>query len=643
MPSRTSATAIVAFGVVLAALSVPPAFAQTAENVMVVINEASQESVRIGEYYVAKRRIPAENIVRLRTVLTEDVDRASYEYTIERPISETLTRHATQDRIHYIVLTKGIPLRVRGTGGLEGSTASVDSELSVLYRRLLGIPIPPTGRVPNPYYLGNRLPSEAQRFAHRTHDIYLVNRLDGFTVDDVIKLIDRGAAPQNEGVFILDQRAVLIGNRVGDDWLSSAADRLAKDGLAARVQLERSTSPAAAAVPALGYYSWGSNDASMSSRRVDVTFAPGALAGMFVSTDARTFKEPPAEWNIGKWGQQKGYFEGSPQSLTGDLIRAGVTGVSGHVAEPFLDGSARPQILFPAYVAGFNLAESFYLSIPYLSWQNVVIGDPLCAPFKGASAAAADLAPPADPETELPQFFSDRRLAVLESYEVRREVSRLMLKASARLLHSDLQGAATALEAVTTIEPTLNAAHFVLATIYDVRGEVDRSIERYQTILTTAPNDARSLNNLAYALAVHKKMVNEAKPYAERAYTLAHDKEVALTLDIGYAVAARKGTPPNVLPFAPVGYNLAAIKAQIADTLGWVHHLLGDDAAADPYVTQAAAGSPNNADVLVHVAVVKAARSDFETAKKMLQQALALDEKLASRADVKELQARLPN
>jgi len=46
--------------------------------------------------------------------------------------------------------------------------------------------------------------------------------------------------------------------------------------------------------------------------------------------------------------------------------------------------------------------------------------------------------------------------------------------------------------------------------------------------------------------------------------------------------------------------------------------------------------------VLLHVAVVKAARSDFETATKMLRQALALDEKLAGRADVKELQARLP-
>ena len=137
-------------------------------------------------------------------------------------------------------------------------------------------------------------------------------------------------------------------------------------------------------------------------------------------------------------------------------------------------------------------------------------------------------------------------------------------------------------------------------------------------------------------------MVNEARPYAEKAYSLAHDKQRSVTLDVGYAVAARKGTPSNVLPFAPVGYNVATIKAQIADTLGWVHHLLGDDAAAEPYLTQAAEGSPNSAEVLLHVAVVKAARSDFDTAKKMLQQALALDEKLAGRADVKALQARLP-
>jgi hypothetical protein len=37
-----------------------------------------------------------------------------------------------------------------------------------------------------------------------------------------------------------------------------------------------------------------------------------------------------------------------------------------------------PEILLPAYYSGRNLAESFYLAIPFLSWQNIVVGDPLC-------------------------------------------------------------------------------------------------------------------------------------------------------------------------------------------------------------------------------------------------------------------------
>ena len=78
---------------------------------------------------------------------------------------------------------------------------------------------------------------------------------------------------------------------------------------------------------------------------------PGAIAGMFVSTDGRTFKEPPAAWTIGPWTDRARFFAGSPQSLAGDLIREGVTGVAGHVAEPFLDATIRPDILFPAYLS----------------------------------------------------------------------------------------------------------------------------------------------------------------------------------------------------------------------------------------------------------------------------------------------------
>ena len=70
---------------------------------------------------------------------------------------------------------------------------------------------------------------------------------------------------------------------------------------------------------------------------------------------------------------------------------------------------------------------------------------------------------------------------------------------------SDLKGARETLEAVTEIEPTLNAAHFVLGGLYERNREFDRAIERYRTILKTRQDDVRAMNNLAYILAVERR------------------------------------------------------------------------------------------------------------------------------------------
>ena len=76
-------------------------------------------------------------------------------------------------------------------------------------------------------------------------------------------------------------RASLLGNRVGDTWLVGAAERLSEAGMKGRVVLEESKAPVSEKAPALGYYSWGSNDPAMRARRPDVTFTNGALAGMY--------------------------------------------------------------------------------------------------------------------------------------------------------------------------------------------------------------------------------------------------------------------------------------------------------------------------------------------------------------------------
>jgi uncharacterized protein (TIGR03790 family) len=128
----------------------------------------------------------------------------------------------------------------------------------------------------------------------------------------------------------------------------------------------------------IGYASWGSNDPNRKIRDIGFQWLPGAITAEFVSTSARSFKRPPQDWTYTTWGDRLHYFEGSPQGLVADLIHQGATGASGNTYEPFLTGCVRPDYLFPAYYQGRNLAESYYLAMPGLSWQGVVVGDPLC-------------------------------------------------------------------------------------------------------------------------------------------------------------------------------------------------------------------------------------------------------------------------
>jgi uncharacterized protein (TIGR03790 family) len=630
----------IAGAVLIGALDVSAASAQDGRNVLVIMNIESEDSKPLATRYAKARGVPAEQILSIRTGTADDIERRHYDLDIEIPIAEWLSKNTAQDRIHYIVLTKGVPLRIRGSGGLNGTVASVDSELSLLYRKLLGVTVAPVGRVPNPYFHAEAPIVQAKPFSHEFQDTFLVTRIDAFTLDSALRLIDRGASPVRQGKIVLDRQGSAAGDRGGDGWLSAAADTLLGAGFAPDDILLNTTSEVVRnQKPVLGYYSWGSNDPAIKTRRFDLGFVPGSIAAMYVSSDGRTFKQPPETWTVGTWPDRSTHFENSPQSLAGDLIEEGATGVAGHVAEPFLDATIRPQILFPAYVRGFNLAESFYLAMPFLSWQTVVVGDPLCRPFDGAVLSSAQLAPALDPETELPRYFSARRLAALRDFGVRTDVAKLMLKANARLMHSDLEGAKAALEAVTVLEPQLNAAHFVLAGIYEQSREYDKAIDRYRRILSSAPNNVRSLNNLAYVLATQKNELAESLPMARYAYDLSSKDE--LEVDLGYAMIARRGTPAGSLPFAMPAYNLLAFRGQVADTLGWIYHLSGDHLRAQKLIEEAVAGDPDNGIIQFHLAAVEAAAGRLERAREVLSRALALDPALTEDPQVLKLQQDL--
>jgi len=581
------------------------AAAQSGANVLVVVNDASETSRTIAEYYARKRAVPATNICHITTSTEDTIERLDFDRQVQGPTGRCIAAMSGQDRILYIVLTKGVPIRIQGTSsGREGTVSSVDSELTLLYRRQLGVNTPIAGPLPNPYFAANLPVNEhARPFTHERADIFLVTRLDGFTVEDVLGLVDRSVASQKEGRILLDSRASWQAS--GNTWLKTAAETLKSIGLGDRVELDESSRVLKNGESVLGYYSWGSNDPAIKDRNLNHHFVPGALAAMFVSSDARTFKEPPASWTLGETNNPQTYYAGTPQSLTGDLIRAGVTGTAGHVAEPFLDATIRPDILFPAYVTGANLAEAFYQAMPYLSWQTIVIGDPLCAPFRTHVLAAEEIAPGMDSATELPALFAARRLK-LGGGAAKRDALTAYMRFESRTSRGNAAGARQALEEAGAADARFTPAHILLGMHLQQEGAIDRAIEEYRGILAYAPNQVMSLNNLAYILAVNRRAPQEALPLAER------------------AVAISKGEP-NIL-----------------DTLGWIQHLLGKDDDAARSLRMAVSAAPDNVELRWHAAVVFASLEDVAKATSELAAALKIDPKLPDREeDVRKLQESL--
>jgi uncharacterized protein (TIGR03790 family) len=316
-------------------------------HLIVVENTRSPDSVAIGAYYAQKRHVPEASICRISCPTTEDCAMADFDKEIRKPIKAFV--RARKVGVDFIVLTKGVPLWTH-----EGAF-SVDSLLVAMDWSLLST------RTANSYF------AKDEPFSHDRFNEYLVTRLDGYTRADCLRLVDNAlAARPTRGPFLLitDPGHMNGGYKAAHDGICRAKEILVSK------RMQTVFDPSGGFVGGyrnlMGYFSWGSNDYRF---KADVYhtlgFVPGGIAETAVSTSGRTFRDPNA----------KG------QSLIADLIAQGVTGCKGYVSEPFVDSIACADILFDRYTSGYTLAESFYMASRFVYWKDVVIGDPICAPY----------------------------------------------------------------------------------------------------------------------------------------------------------------------------------------------------------------------------------------------------------------------
>lgn len=357
-----------------------------AKRVVLVTNGEDPDSLRIAQHYAEVRGVPKENILTLPMPKGETISWREFVATIWQPLLAQLVQKKWIDaiptahhdaigrqkyainghRIAYLILCRGVPLRIAADPGLVlpgakppldsflgSNQASVDSELSVLTQTTT----PVNGFVANALYRNER-PKDYDLAA-----VVKVARLDGPTFSDANQLVDRAVAAEQTG--LLGRAYVDIGGKYpeGDTWLENTVKELALLGFDLGVDRERSTIPLGARFDApVLYFGWYSDQVTGPFLLPGFQFPPGAIAEHIYSYSAETLHSPRVRW-------------------CGPLLAAGVTATVGNVFEPDLHYLHRPDLLLYALARGYTFGDAAYFSLPVLSWQSVAVGDPLYRPF----------------------------------------------------------------------------------------------------------------------------------------------------------------------------------------------------------------------------------------------------------------------
>ena len=258
--------------------------------------------------------------------------------------------------------------------------AAVDSEMTLIMAGLYQT----AGWLPNPFNLRfERLPVISKVRAKTL----MVGRLDGPTPATARRLVDDALEVEKaglSGVFYVDARGLkgkaASGSYVWfDQHLLHLSDLLKKySDMKVVLDTQPGLFPPGSCPDAALYCGWY----SLANYVPAFKWKKGAVGYHVASYEASTLKKPGS--NV--WCKR--------------MLEEGVAATLGPVAEPYLFSFPLPDQFFPLLMTGkMTLLEAYFLTVPQVSWMQILIGDPLYQPFKNHPAIRLPkLTPEAAPE-----------------------------------------------------------------------------------------------------------------------------------------------------------------------------------------------------------------------------------------------------
>ncbi len=336
-------------------------------NTLIVVNDNSPESLEVGQYYQDARGLPERNIFHVQTTTNTSIGTAAFSNEIRGPVLAYIASAGLSNQVDAIVFARGLPYRV-----FKGAYSNYEhsSLPSSMFSGFASSPDVYVGGcdlaagTQHAYYEAERGFSRAG--SPGSNRYYLSSFLTSTNLDGVRRLIDRSVAAdfsQPTGTVYLMHTP----DARHDQWFQfEEADFLARffapnqrrsieDGYligVGRTNVVGMTIGQCCSVP------FGLN-----------TYMPGAIGEHLTSYGGVLYGE--AEFQQPAANQDRAL----------SWLSEGAAGSYGTIVEPCVYTQKFPNArLHYWYARGFNLGESFYMSVrnPY---QGIVVGDLLCAPY----------------------------------------------------------------------------------------------------------------------------------------------------------------------------------------------------------------------------------------------------------------------